>query len=426
MRHVAKEGKTLLIDGPASFSLLKGDVRILGAAIRVGEKIIVREGKRVPIEVNKKATFDVMLGENAFIEEVDGSTTPPSWENVAKEIASQGEPVAVVVIGGIDSGKTSFCVYLTNWSLKKGRKTAVVDADLGQSDIGPPSTIGFSHVTAPIMDLFEVEAENAYFVGVTSPSGAVERVLEGLTALKTKVLETTVDFLIINTDGWIGDDDAVNYKVRLVEMIAPDVVVGIQREKELTPILTKLKGARIFAIDSPPAIRGRSREKRKILRELSYKKYLKGARVQSFPLKWVSIEGSLLGNGRPLTTERTEKIRKALEESPFHCEETPTAVLIVIKGDKWVNEEQIKKIEGALGKKARVIKKGEEEGLLAALQDAKGNFLGIGILSSIDYKKRAIRLYTPVSEDVATICVGQIKLDKNGREIGLSRVFRSA
>jgi len=426
MRHIAKEGKTLLIDGPASFCLFKGDVRILGAAIRVGEKIIVREGKRVPIEVNKKATFDVMLGENAFIEEVDGSTTPPSWENAAKEIASHGKPMVVVVIGGIDSGKTSFCVYLANWALKKGRKTAVVDADLGQSDIGPPSTIGFSHVTAPIMDLFEMEAENAYFVGVTSPSGAVERVLEGLTALKTKILETAVDFSIINTDGWIDDDDAVNYKVQLVERIAPDVVVGMQREKELAPILTKLKGLRIFTIDSPPAIRRRSREKRKILRELSYKKYLKGARVQSFPLKWVNIAGYLLGNGRPLTTERMEKIRKALEESPFHCEETPTAVLIVLRGDEWVDEEKIKKIEDAIGKRTKLMKKGEEEGLLAALQDAQGNFLGIGILSSIDYKKRAIKIYTPVSEDVATICVGQIKLDKKGREIGLSRVFRSA
>jgi len=426
MRHIAKEGKTLLIDGPASFTLLKGDVRVLGTEIRVREKIIIREGKRVPIEVNKKATFDLMLGENALIEEVDGSTTPLSWENAAKEIVSHGKPVAVTVMGGIDSGKTSFCVYLANWALKKKRKVAVIDADLGQSDIGPPSTIGFSHVTEPIMDLFEMEVENAYFVGVTSPSGAVERVLEGLTALKNRVLETGVDFLIINTDGWIGSEDAVNYKVQLVERIVPDIVVGMRQEKELTPILAKLKGARIFEIDSPPAIRRRSREKRKILRELSYKKYLKGARVQSFPLKWVSIEGFLLWNGRPLTTERTEKIRKALEETPFHCEETPTAVLIVLKGDKWVNEEQIKKIEDAIGKRTKVMEKGEEEGLLAALQDAQGNFLGIGILSSIDYKKRAIKLYTPVSENIATIYVGQIKLDKNGREIGLSRVLRSA
>ncbi len=425
MKHVVKEGKTLLIDGPASLTLLKGDVRVLGAAIRAGEKIIVREGKRVPIEVSKKTVLDLTLGGNALLEEVDGSTTPPSWERDAKKIISYEKPVAVMVIGGIDSGKTSFCVYLANWALKKKRNVAVIDADLGQSDIGPPSTIGFGHVTAPIMDLFEMEAENAHFVGVTSPSGAVERVVEGITALKSKVLETGTDFLIINTDGWIGGEDAVNYKVRLVERVAPDVVVGIQQEKELTPILIKLKNTSVFELDSPPAIRRRSREKRKILRELSYKKYLKGARVHSFPLKWVNIEGTLLGNGRPFTAERIEKIRKALEETPFHCEETPTTVLIVLKGDKWVDEEQIKIIEGALGKKARVINKGEEEGLLAALQDAKGNFLGIGILSSIDYKKRSIKIYTPVDRDVATVCVGQIKLDKNGREVGLSRVLRS-
>jgi hypothetical protein len=34
-------------------------------------------------------------------------------------------------------------------------------------------------------------------------------------------------------------------------------------------------------------------------------------------------------------------------------------------------------------------------------------------------------VYTPVSEKVSTLCFGQIKLDKNCREIGLSTVYSS-
>lgn len=169
MKRDVEKGKTLLVDGPASVSLISGEAAILGAVLRSGEKIVIREGKRIPFEVRKKASFDLMLGEDASVEETDGSTIPQSWESASKEILSHKKPVKVMVMGDVDSGKTSFCTYLLNLALKKGWKTAIIDGDLGQSDIGPPSTIGFSHVTAPLKDPFEIEAENAYFVGLTSP-----------------------------------------------------------------------------------------------------------------------------------------------------------------------------------------------------------------------------------------------------------------
>ena len=54
MKHVFKKGKTLLVDGPASVSLLSGKISVLGAPLQRGEKLIVREGKRlnVPTPVN--------------------------------------------------------------------------------------------------------------------------------------------------------------------------------------------------------------------------------------------------------------------------------------------------------------------------------------------------------------------------------------
>jgi len=187
MRLAVEMGKTLLVDGPASACIvfLSGNVSVLGAELEVGEKTIMREGKRKAFEVEKKATFDLKLGVKASFEEVDGSTIPPTWKKALKEILSYTtSPVVVTVIGGVDSGKTSFCVYLANNVVKKGLKVAIIDADLGQSDIGPPSTIGFCHVTASIKDLFEIKAENAFFVGLTSPNRSINLVLEGLTKLK--------------------------------------------------------------------------------------------------------------------------------------------------------------------------------------------------------------------------------------------------
>jgi len=423
MKRVVEDRKTLLVDGPASVALLSGKVSILGAALKAGEKIVIREGKRVPFGVSKKATFELMLGEGAYLEEIDGDVVPPSWEKASKETLSLKKPVTVMVLGEVDSGKTSFCTYLANEALRKNWKTGVIDADLGQSDIGPPSTIGFNRITAPVRDLFEIRAENAYFVGLTSPSGAVDRVIEGLAELKSRALKTDVDFLIINTDGWVEGEDAAKYKIRLTERVSPSVVVGIRQGDELTPILTALKETKILAIDSPQVVHRRNREKRKILRELSYKKYLKQAKVQSFALNWIKVEGASIGTGKPLAMEQMKEIRSLLGAAPIYSEETPATVFIVLRKNQSVNEDQIERIKEIFGKKVKVIKEGEEEGLLAGLHNGQGKFLGIGILCGVDYKRRAMKIYTPISENVSTIRFGQIKLDENGREIGLSTVY---
>ena len=423
MKRIVEKGKTLLVDGPASVSLLSGKITILGAVLKAGEKIVIREGKRVPFGARKRATFDLMLGEGASSEEIDGDHVPSSWEKASKEILSLKKPVTVMVMGDVDSGKTSFCTYLANEALREKWKVAIIDADLGQSDVGPPSTIGFNLVTAPVRDLFEIKAESAYFVGLTSPSGVVNKVLEGLTELKNRILEIDVDFLIINTDGWVDGEDATNYKIRLTERVSPSVVVGIQQGDELAPILATLKETKTLAIESPQVVQRRNREKRKILRELSYKKYLKQAKVQSFALNWVKVEGAPLGTGNHLTAEHMEKIRSLLGASPIYSEETPITVFIVLRKNQSIDEEQIERIGESFGKRVKVIREGEEEGLLVGLQDERGKFLGIGILCGVDYKRKTMKIYTPVSENVSTIRFGQIKLDKNGREIGLSTVY---
>jgi polynucleotide 5'-hydroxyl-kinase GRC3/NOL9 len=425
MKTVVDEGKTLLVDGPASVSLVSGKVSVLGAPLRVGEKMIVREGKRLPLWVEKRGTLDVMLGEGASVNEVDERTVPSSWEDAAKKILSLNTPATVLVVGGMDSGKTSFCTFLVNEAVMNKCKTCVVDADLGQSDVGPPSTVGFTYVTEPVKDLFDVDAQDAVFVGSTSPSGALSKLVEGLTQLKNRLRDEGVELLVINTDGWVEGDEASAYKVRLAEKVEPTAVVGLQREDELTPFLGALHGVEVFAVDSPQLIQPRSREKRKILRELSYKKYMKGAKMQSFSLSWINVEDSIFGAGVLLPRRRLEELANLLGKRLIYAEETVAAIFAVLKNSEYVSEEQINAAEEHFGKKVKVIREGDEEGLLVGLKDEENNFLGIGILNGVDYKRKNLKVYTPVSEKVSALCFGQIKLDKNCREIGLSTVYCS-
>jgi polynucleotide 5'-hydroxyl-kinase GRC3/NOL9 len=423
VNKTVEPGKTLLVDGPASVNFVSGYAEVLGVPLRSGERIVVRDAKRMPIEVRKKAEFGIMLGEGASAEEVEGSTIPVSWKGAAEKIfAFNKKPLIVMILGRVDVGKSSFCAFLANNVLRGKRKVVVVDGDLGQSDVGPPASVGFGRVRRPVKDLFEVDADDVFFIGLTTPSGAMDRIIAGLVRMKDEALEKTdAEFLIVNTDGWVEGEDAGTYKVSLVESVNPDIVVGLQQQNELAHILSALKTETI-AVATSAAVKERDREKRKVLRELGYKKYLKGAKVLTFPLSWMRIEGVPLGSGALPRRPQMQKIVELLSLSPLHCEETATTVLLVLGAQQWVHRDRIKAIEEAFKKKVLVMREGDEEGLLVSLQNENGKFSGIGILSGIDYERKTMKVYTPAKGKVSTISVGQIKLDKDCGELGINPI----
>lgn len=424
MKRTVEVGKTLLVDGPASVTLLTGAADILGAPIQTASKIVIREGKRFPFEIKEKAEFDLLLGEKAGANEVSTSTIPKSWEDAANTILElKSLPVTVMIVGGIDSGKTSFSAYLANKALKIKRNVAMIDADLGQSDVGPPSTIGSCRIKKPIRDPFETSAENVCFIGVTSPGGAVPKVIEGIAKVKEKVMKRGANLLIVNTDGWIDGEDAIRYKVALAKQVKPDIVVAIQEKNELTFLLGALIETQNLAIESSPAVRKRDQEERKLLRELSYKKYLKGATVESFPLSWIRISGVTFGTGAKPSRERMNKITEHLGTTPIYCEETPNSIFMVLSKEQWADEEIAESLEGIVKKKIKIVWQGDEEGLLVALHNKDENFLGIGMLQEIDYERRVLKIFTRVKIGVASIHVGQMKLDRTGKEVGQTDVF---
>jgi len=420
MNRIVEKGKTLLVDGPASVTVVSGSVEVFGSKPNITSKIIIREGKRLPFAVNETAAFDISLAEKASVEEVEGNTIPPSWVKAHEDLSDlQAKPATAIVLGTTDSGKTSFCTYLINKLTGQKKKIAVLDGDLGQSDVGPPCTVSYALVTKPITDLFNLQAKNAIFIGATSPDGAVDKVIESLSLLKKEILGSDPDFVVVNSDGWVDGEEAVKYKIQLVEKINPDAIFCIQQKDELAPLLNGLEKYRRTTVESPSVISQRTGEKRKNLRELGYTKYLRNAKVQSIPLGWLKIEDNdLFGLSRGRQNGKVaRRIYDLLGMKPLQFMEQSDRISIIIGKRRWINAENLKRIEEETKKKVVIFRKGEEEGLLTALYNGDGRFLGIGVIQEIEYLRRTLKILTPVSQDVATAVIGKVKLDKNMKEI---------
>ncbi len=423
MNRTVKKGTTLLVDGPASVTVTSGKVEAFGSVINGTAKVVIREGKRLPFAVEEAATFEIALGDRASAEEVEGNTIPLSWVKSCEEFINlPTKPVVALVLGAVDSGKTSFCTYLTNKVLGGKRKVAVLDGDVGQSDIGPPSTVAYSFVTRPITDLFSLRAKNALFVGETSPSKATDKVIEALSSLKKEILDSNAESVVINTDGWFEGECAVNYKIQLVEKLNPNIIFFIQQKDAPTLLISALERFKKVIVESPSAIRQRDIEKRRNLRELGYTKYLRNPKVQSLSLNWLKVEGNELFDICKTRTNvrQASKIYGLLGMKPLHLSEVGDRVCVIIGRKRWIDADNIKKVEEYTKKKVFVARKGEEEGLLAGLYDSNRSFLGVGILQEVDFLRKTVKISTPVSQDICVLALGKIKLDKNMREIPIT------
>jgi len=419
-----KKGITLLIKGPTCITLRKGEAEVLAAPLLIGKKLVIRKGRSLPFEVIEDSDFEVALGVDAKMDEISGSTIPASWRDAVIKLTLNEVSNKVLVLGTTDIGKTTFCIYLANSALTGRFEVNVIDADLGQSDIGPPTTISSSTLTKPVIDLYNVEPKKIFFAGITTPSRAPERILKGFTFLNTGCDEESGSFTIINTDGWITGEGATHYKMNLISELRPETIIGIQRGEELETILQMVEkqGFSVIRVESPSHIQKRDKDERKHLREQGYHKFLKGIVTRSIPISWVSLENTPLSRGEIPTIERLKKLEALFDCQILYCEESEDTIFIVFGQEKPDNEISAT-ANNVINKRLFSVYRGEEKGLLVGISDEKEVFLGIGVIQEIDYSNQVLKIHTPVDGKIGHIHFGQVIVNKYGKELGVNSSF---
>jgi polynucleotide 5'-hydroxyl-kinase GRC3/NOL9 len=337
-------------------------------------------------------------------------TPDPSW---AAAVARASDARVLLVIGETDTGKTSFTTFLAESLLARGLSVGVVDADLGQSDIGPPTTVGLGRLQAPVERLSAAEVVGLYFVGATSPQGHVLPTVLGTRLMTLKALRLGFDRVIVDTSGLVQGELGRLLKQHKIDFVEPDVVLCLQRNGECEHILRPYEsGSRpaIVRLTSSVATRRRSQEERRQHREKSLQAYFADARPVALDLARVVLRQPALYVGSPLPARQVEELAALLDDMVLWAERRGSELLVVTPDP--LDESRVRQIQKRHEDVGLANYSLDDfQGVLAGLDDADRETLGLGVVRSIDFVKQTLVVETPVRESaIAAVRLGRHKL----------------
>jgi polynucleotide 5'-hydroxyl-kinase GRC3/NOL9 len=159
----------------------------------------------------------------------------------------------VLFIGGMDAGKSTLARATAAFALRVGRSVAYVDADVAQKTVGPPATVGMRHIRAAddlTLDSM-AEADALGFVGSISPQDHLVPLAGALQRLRERARREGADLVVVDTGGEIGGIRGQLLNYYEVDVLEPDLVVGLTRGEDLEPILGIID--RFFGVETATA-----------------------------------------------------------------------------------------------------------------------------------------------------------------------------
>ncbi len=198
----------------------------------------------------------------------------PIHIDLAERLASVGG--VVMMVGGPDTGKTTFSRVLAGAALKLGRSVAYIDSDLAITSVGPPTCIGLKWLHSD-KDLDELSAaDDLRFVGAIAPDRFRLQHVAGVASLVNSA-RSEADLIVVDTSGSVSGVIGQTLKYHKVELVHPDVVVAMQRGAEIEPLaglLHRFLSTNVITVPVPRGIATLSPGERLELRAVRFLKAL--------------------------------------------------------------------------------------------------------------------------------------------------------
>jgi polynucleotide 5'-hydroxyl-kinase GRC3/NOL9 len=199
---------------------------------------------------------------------------PEDWLRVHHEVIAS--PGTVFIIGAPDTGKSTFAHFLVYQSMQQGLRTSFIDGDMGQSIVGPPTTLGMALLAKPPDDMEAVRFDRLYFIGATSPAGHLLATAVGVKRLVEKAKEGGASMVVVDTTGLVAGEMGFELKFYKIDVLCPQHIIAFQKTTEIEHILKGFKGRKdttIHLLAPSKWVRSRSPEVRRAYREKRFREY---------------------------------------------------------------------------------------------------------------------------------------------------------
>jgi len=304
------KGNTLLTLGPAKVTLLEGKIDVFGKIFIPNNEIssskkesqnvlIIPSAQSYPLYAVENSKLEIYTKFEDRITLVKKKSIPPKWieikDLILKELEkeSNNRPLKIMVLG-ISSGKTTLIKYLANSFTNEKLTGGYLDSDLGQQIIYVPTTINIGIIKDCIISSEDINSEGTVFIGATFPKGNYKFIVSiSCKNLIDNFIEQhkKIDFILIDTDGWIKTEAGILYKNFFIKTVDPDILIIFYDEsiEELKAIenssVSLRKNRKIYLIDEKNLyFYEKDKDERRFLRQSQFSKKFEEFRKISMPL----------------------------------------------------------------------------------------------------------------------------------------------
>lgn len=216
-------------------------------------------------------------------------------DETAQQLLSQGllKTGVCLILGGTDTGKTSLAAALAKRAAAS-RPVGIIDADIGQSHIGPPATVGWAIVDSPEVEMSSLAGAGISFVGDVTPVGHLLQLTAAITGCVQQVSEAT-KLVIIDTPGFISGSAAKALWWTVQRILQPELILAVESEDELNDIIAGSRSfeGRVERIKSPKEIAKKSPASRRSYRRRQFRKYFEVSYVYDINLSEVAVQSGM-------------------------------------------------------------------------------------------------------------------------------------
>jgi len=220
---------------------------------------------------------------------IDGEI-PADWTDLIGAI--HREKGSALILGAPDTGKSTLAHFLVAQLCRMGNVVALVDGDIGQSVLGPPTTIGLALFETPPQQLEDIQAVASYFVGSTSPRGHMLEMLVGVKRIADRAAQLGPEIIVIDTTGFVVGEIAWELKFQKVDLLKPAHLIGLQRRREIEGFLRPHQfrpGMAIHCLKTPEKVRTKSPEQRRSNRSRKFAAYFQEVKLYQKSLDGIKV-----------------------------------------------------------------------------------------------------------------------------------------